>query len=153
MAEATIGSIPTTRTRSERRSLLRRHPFAGPLARAYLSTGIAVAIFGLGYGLSLLEARGCTIEGWACAMPRALLLSSFLALGLAALVFAAYRTGLGMSWFLITAGLAGLVLVSGAPLPLLVGLLLLVPGVGAALVHLVRSRWHPPAGPASRHKD
>jgi hypothetical protein len=138
MAEATIGSITASRTRSERRTSLRRHPFADQLARAYLSTGIAVAIFGLGYGLGLLDARSCTIEGWSCAAPRAFLLAGFLAAALAALVYAAYRTRLGMSWFLITAGLAGLVLVSGAPAPL--------------IVHLVRSRWRDSSGSESRTK-
>ncbi|WP_152364388.1 hypothetical protein [Microlunatus speluncae] len=140
MAEATIGTV-TTPTRSERRTSSRPHPVVGPLARAYLSTGIAGAIFGLGYGLSLIESASCTIQGWACAAPRALLLAAFLAAALAALVFAAHRTGLGMSWFLITAGLVGLTLASGLPLPLLVVLLLLMPGVAAGLVHLVRSRW------------
>ncbi len=150
MAEATIGSLPTSRSRSARQTSLRRHPFAAPLLRAYLSTGIAVAIFGLGYGLSLLDARGCTIEGWSCAAPRAFLLAGFLAAALAALVYAAYRTGLGMFWFLITAGLAGLVLVTGAPLPLLTVLLLVVPGLAAGIVYLVRSQWREPARSESR---
>ncbi len=139
MAEATIGTVSTS-TRSERRTVSRPHPIVGRLGRAYLSTGIAGTIFGLGYLLSLLEAQSCTVQGWSCAVPRALLLAAFLAAALAALVFAAHRTGLGLSWFLITAGLAGLALVSGAPLPLLVLLLLIVPGVAAGVVHLVRSR-------------
>lgn len=147
MAEATIGTVTTSsRIRSERRTFGRQHPIVGRLGRAYLSTGIAGVIFGLGYGLSLLEARGCTVQGWSCAVPRAMLLAGFLAAALAALVFAAHRTGLGLSWFLITAGLAGLVLVSGAPLPLLVALLLIVPGIAAGAVHLVRSRRQNPSG-------
>jgi hypothetical protein len=150
MAEATIGSIPTSRTRSERQTSLRRHPFAAQLLRAYLSTGIAVAIFGLGYGLSLLDAGSCTIEGWSCAAPRAFLLAGFLAAALAALVYAAYRTGLGLFWFLITAGLAGLALASGAPLPLLILLLLVVPGLAAGVVYLVRSQWRESTGSGPR---
>lgn len=152
MAEATIGTLPTSRSRSARQTSLRRHPFAAQLLRAYLSTGIAVAIFGLGYGLSLLDARGCTIQGWSCAVPRAFLLAGFLAAALAALVYAAYRTGLGMFWFLITAGLAGLVLVTGAPLPLLMALLLVVPGLAAGIVYLVRSQWREPARSEYRTK-
>ncbi len=55
-----------------------------------------------------------------------------------------------MFWFLISAGLAGLVLVTGAPLPLLTVLLLVVPGLAAGIVYLVRSQWREPARSESR---
>lgn len=134
MAEATLGSV------SPARREVGSHPVLRQLGRAYLSVGVAVLIFGIGYGLSLLDGLGCRIDGWSCAVPRALLLAGFLAVALAVLVYAAWRTGLGISWFLITAGLAGLVLVAGLPQPLLVIGLILVPGLTASLTALVRQR-------------
>ncbi|MFC7620922.1 hypothetical protein [Microlunatus sp. GCM10028923] len=133
MAEASIGSLTTSP------SATASHPFARHLVRAYLSTGVALVIFGIGYGLSLLDAVGCTSGGPACAGPRAFLLAGFLAAALAALVYAAYRTGLGLWWFMITAGLSGLVLASGVAGPLLVLMLLPVPGCAAAVTYLVRT--------------
>jgi len=137
MTEARIAS-PTVAARPT----LRR-PWLRQLVAAYLSVAAAAAVFGIGYGLGQLDSGACTMSGWACAVPHALLLAAFLAAALATLLYASHRSGLGFSWFMITAGAAGLVLVSGLPLPLLVIGLLLVPGLTATLRHLIKSRLRP----------
>src|SRR5690606_5158673 len=77
MTEARIAS-PTVAARPT----LRR-PWLRQLVAAYLSVAAAAAVFGIGYGLGQLDSGACTMSGWACAVPHALLLAAFLAAALA----------------------------------------------------------------------